>query len=178
MGESYRRTERHEDLTTKVDFNGQLKFAQAEVICLGLLHIGNGLFAVAEALSPAKQPRWAKRMERKMSDSNEALARLSENIDHLTTEVSEIQGVLANLPTSEDPAIAEGINSAADRLGALKDALESATTLDDPAAPAEPETPGDPPTDPVTPTEPETPVDPANGEQPGDQPPADQPPTV
>lgn len=175
MGESYRRSERHEDLTTKVDFNGQLKFAQAEVICLGLLHVGNGLFAIAEALSPTKQPRWAKRMERKMSDSNEALARLSENIDNLTNEVGEIQEVLANLPTAEDPEIAEGINSAADRLGALKDALESATTADDPAAPAEP---GDAPTDPVTPAEPETPVDPGTGEQPGDQPPADQPPTV
>jgi predicted trehalose synthase len=128
------------------------------------MHIGNGLFKIAETLEGAEQPEWAIRMEQMMTDASDALARLNENIDGLTTEVGEIADVLANLPTSEDPAIAAGINEAADRLTAVKDALENATTLDDPAV--------EPPVEEPTPEEP--PVD----EQPGDQPPVDQPPTV
>lgn len=82
-----------------------------------------------------------------MTDASEALARLSQNVDNLTSEVGEISNVLANLPTSEDPAIAAGINEAADRLSALRESLESATQLDDPAEqpPAEGETGDQPP---------------------------------
>lgn len=139
---------------------GEREHRRDDDLASALDRIGCGLSEIAAALkTPRKQPRWAKRMEQQMSDQSEALSRLTTNVDNLATEVGEIQTVLANIPPSDDPAVTTAINEVADRLGTLKDNLEGATTLDDPAAPEDPEEPTDP-------------------ENPGDQPPVDNPPTV
>jgi hypothetical protein len=171
MGERvYKRSTGHEELAGKVDFNGQLRFAQAEVICWGLLHIGDALCQVAEALSPTNQPKWAKRLERMMSQEREALDRIESNLSSLSTEVDDISTVLANVAQNvDDPAVTTELNQIADRLATVKDTLENATTLDDPTNPVP---------DPAPQPDPTPPADPGTGDQPGDQPPADQPPTV
>lgn len=169
MGErDYKRSERHEELANNVGFSGQLKFAQAELICFGLLHIGNAIYRVAESLSPVNEPKWAKRLERKMSEQSDAIARVEANLSGVTSEIDDVVSVLQDLQSRvDDPALTQELNSLADRLATAKDTLENATTLDDPAPEPDP-----------TPTPDPAPVDPGAGDQPGDQPPVDQPPIV
>lgn len=139
MGDrEYTRTGKHDELSTKVDFNGQMKFAAAEVICWGLLHIGNGLFRIADALQGAEEPRWAHRLERNMADLATALANLQAADQRVVDELQKLADEVRNAPDVQ--AAADAVQAEADRLQAAVDSAEAP-----PATPADPGTGGDQP---------------------------------
>lgn len=159
MGDrEYRRDGKHEELASKVDFNTQIKLVQAEILCWGLVHIGNAIFKVADALQPAAEPKWAKRWERHMADIATALTNLQAADQRVVDELQKLADEVRAAPDVQ--AAADAVQAEADR---LQEAVDNAET---PPAPAPAPDPGGPVPDPTPPV------------APGDQPPADNPPTV
>lgn len=137
MGDrEYKRDGNHDELFTKVDFDGQMKFVAAEVICWGLLHIGNGLYRIADSLKgTSEEPAWAHRLERNMADLATALANLQAADQNVVDELQKLADEVRNAPDVQ--AAADAVQAEADRLQAAVDDAE--------AAPADPGTGGDQP---------------------------------
>lgn len=82
-----------------------------------------------------REPAWASRLEHRMSEQSDAIARIETNLTSVSDEIAQVVTVLQGVQT-DDPAVTAQLQSVADRLATAKDTLENATTLDDP--PVEP----------------------------------------
>ena len=127
-------------------------------------------------------------METWMTEMSDAIARIEANLDSVMDEIAQVTQVLTDLAAQPqvDQGTTDQLNAIADRLQAAKDALENATTMDDPAAPPADVPPADQPPADVPADQPPASGDPGAADapvteppadvQPGDAPPADAPP--